>query len=270
MTRPLSLAAAVACFAAALPACAYAGTIAIKPPATAWILEEGAKVTISGTAEPGNDGSPTAHVTSLVQRGSTCAATAPSLGRSDFTVADFFGPDRAVMGPFSLTAPITLLGRGTLCAWLTEDGAQTVTVASSKLVPSFRVPSMPDGFPFFVSYPKRSDGGLTSYVSKKHRFTKFTAQCADRNGPHNRQRFTIVRSVTADPATGAFSVSGAATPDNSSNYDAPIPRPYHGRPRLQLSGGLYVARTNMQLRATYSLKGAGLHCSQVTVRGLGT
>ena len=265
-----ALVAVTAAVAIAVPASAQAGEITITPPATAWVLEDGAKVRIAGTAEPGADGSPTAYVTALVQRGATCASKPPALGRSDYTVADFSGADQAVMGPFSITSPIMLLGRGTICAWLTEDGAQTVTVASAKLVPRFRVPKRPGGFPFFVSYPKGSSGGLTSYVSANHRFTKFTAQCANRNGPHDRQRFTLVHAVTPDPLTGAFSVSGNATPDNSSNYDAPIPRAYHGKAKLTLAGSLYVARSNMQLRASYTLKAAGLHCSAVSVRGLGT
>ena len=118
---------------------------------------------------------------------------------------------------------------------------------------------------FFLS--SGSSPGLVSYVSPKHRFKKFTVTCAGRGGPHYRQRFTIVRSVTPDPYTGAFSVTGRATPDNSDNYDTPKPRPYPGKPMLRLTGSLYVERDQMLVRGVYTLSGPALHCAREIVHG---
>lgn len=279
MPRPpavFSLAAAIVCAAAALPARAQAGSIEITPPADAWVVEDGLKVTISGTAQPANQyGEARATVTALVQEGANCASSPPSTPprRPDFQhwpPADFPYDSWQVAGPFTLTPRITVFHRGTLCAWLDEFGTPgTTTVASAKLVPRFRVPRDVNERPFFTSTGQGV--GLVSYVSPNNRrFTKFTASCIDRHGrtagPHNNQRFTIVRSVAPDPLTGAFSLSGKATPDNSDNYDVP-PQPYHGKASLRLTGSVYVLRDQLYVRGTFTLKGAALHCSPDTVHG---
>src|SRR4051794_5484374 len=226
MRHRLVLLLAGAAAISAFPATAGAGTISITLPGNTWVAEEVPGVVISGTAEPANaDGDKTGSVTAVVQHDATCPSEPPTFGQSDPRAADYFGPNGLPAGgPFSFTSAITVVGSGTVCAWLVERQAYTVTAASARLQPRFRVSRREGGFPFLSSYPFATDGGgLTTYFSAGHRLTRFVAQCRDRrsgsrSGPHDRQRFTLRDAVRPDPVTGAFTVSGVAKPDNSRNY----------------------------------------------------
>ena len=249
---------------------ASAGTISIALPVPTWATEDGGSVTVSGTS----DSTSSAGVVAVAQRSGTCAAQPPQEVRSDPLVADL-ALDAPVSGPFSKKSGLIVYAPGTVCAWLTEDSTKTVTVASARLAPRYRFPR-DSSMPFINSYPKAGLGLVTYF--RKDRTTKFVASCNEghgrTHGPHDGQRFTMVRSIRPDPVTGVFKASGTPKPDNSNNYDSPIPKPYHGKAHLTIDGRLYANRTHIDatiaIKARFTLTGSGLHCTAETVKALGT
>jgi len=106
---------------------------------------------------------------------------------------------------------------------------------------------------------------MTAWLNRNHSFKRFVATCAGR-GRHSEQRFTLTRRVTPNPATGAFTVTGITTPDNSRDYDAPIPAPYRGRARLTLTGHIVPTPRGVRIRGTFTVTGPGLDCARTTLR----
>ncbi len=175
-----------------------------------------------------------------------------------------------VSGPFSHRYELVgVTGTGVICAWLlTQDtpaGLLVGAIATAPIGLLYRLPTRVNGFPFIQQTPRTRGGVLTAYLGRGHRFTRFMATCAQR-GRHEGQRFTLSRSVVPDPATGAFTATGIARADNSSNYDAPIPAPYRGRARLSVSGRIVATRRGIRIRGTMTLGGPGLSCARTTLR----
>ncbi|MEI2703163.1 MAG: PKD domain-containing protein [Baekduia sp.] len=56
----------------------------------------------------------------------------------------------------------------------------------------------------------------------------------------NRKRFRLIAARISLTASGAFHYSGTLRPDNSRNYDAPIPLPYHGHATFTASGSAAI------------------------------
>jgi hypothetical protein len=175
-----------------------------------------------------------------------------------------------VSGTFSLRYDLVgVRGPGMVCAWLlTQDTPAGLVLGATGGAPIqllYRLPLPSRGqFPFIQALPRRRGGTMTAWLGRSHSFKRFVATCADR-GRHNDQRFKLTRRVTPNPATGAFAVTGIATPDNSRNYDAPIPAPYRGRALLTFSGHIVPTVTDIRIRGTFTLTGPGLTCARTTL-----
>lgn len=63
----------------------------------------------------------------------------------------------------------------------------------------------------------------------------------------NGKRFWIEPSKLRFDAGGHFSYNGAVAPDNSNNYDAPVPLKFHGRATLRLTGTIGIGAQELKL-----------------------
>ena len=233
--------------------------------------------TVSGTAPIGAPDQQVASLVVVPRAGTSCDAPAPPIELSFQPVfvpavgqVLVTGGGRPVSGPFSLQYHLVgVRGTGMVCAWLlTQDTPAGLVLGATGGAPIsllYRLP-LPTPFPFIQELPLRRGGTMTAWLNRNHSFKRFVATCSER-GRHNDQRFTLTRRLTPDPATGAFAVTGITTPDNSRNYDAPIPAPYRGRARLTFSGHIVPTQRGVRIRGTFTLTGPGLNCARTTFRG---
>ena len=155
-----------------------------------------------------------------------------------------------------------------VCAWLlTQDTPAGLVLGATGGAPVrllYRLP-LPAAAPFPFIQQHGGRGTMTAWLGAGHAFTRFVATCG-RRGRHDGQRFTLRRRVTPDPSTGRFAVTGITTPDNSRNYDPPVPTPYRGRARLTFSGRIVPALSGVRIRGVFTLGGPGLACGRTTLR----
>ena len=62
----------------------------------------------------------------------------------------------------------------------------------------------------------------------------------------NGKRFWIDPEKLSFDAAGHFSYNGAVQPDNSNNYDAPVPLKFHGRATLKLKGTVGIGQQELK------------------------
>ena len=262
------------CFAVGA-APAVAADVRIDLPQVA-IDAESTTFTVSGTAPVAPPDAQVAFLVVVPQAAASCVPPGPAITLSQLpefvpSVGQVMtiGP-QIVSGAFSERFEfVGATGRGAVCAWLlTQDTPAGLVLGATAAAPIrllYRLPASVSGFPFIQQHPRQRGATLTAFLGRDHRFTRFQATC-EKRGPHEGQRFTLFRRVLPDPTTGAFTATGIARADNSSNYDAPIPAPYRGRARLTVSGRIVPTRFGIRIRGTVTLGGPGLSCPGATLR----
>lgn len=160
----------------------------------------------------------------------------------------FFGPDDR----FTPTARSVRLCAYTL--FRPEDGSTPVRtfLAERLLALPFTLP----GGVAPVSVPDaRGDALALRWSSTAASITRFTFACA-------RKRFALTSRVRIGP-DWTFTASGAARPDNSSDYDVPIPPRYGGHATLRVAGRITSGdRGSLRLVIRLHFRAPGLRATR--------